>query len=73
MEKRIQGRKVIKMSFIKSFMKGKDIEGDWVTLGVVVNKVPPKTSKNVCFSFNFASNLMYSSKHSTNSFLEPST
>lgn len=51
MEKRLQGRRLIKMSFMKNFMQKGDIEGDWVTIGVVVKKVPPKTSKNVWKSF----------------------
>ncbi|XP_054712886.1 protein MCM10 homolog [Uloborus diversus] len=46
MKQRMQNRKMIKMTYIKNFIRGGDIEGDWVTVGVVVQKVPPKTSKN---------------------------
>lgn len=43
----MRGRKMIKLSKIKSAMNKSscDIEGDWVTIGVVLNKMT-KTSKN---------------------------
>ena len=39
---------MVKMSLIKSQMNKttNDIEGDWVTIGVVIGKVAPKVSKN---------------------------
>ncbi|XP_042902667.1 protein MCM10 homolog isoform X3 [Parasteatoda tepidariorum] len=46
MQKRMEGRRLIKMSFIKNFIKGGDIEGDWVTVGILISKLPPKTSKS---------------------------
>lgn len=51
MEKRLQGRKLIKMSYMKNYVKKGDIEGDWVTVGVVVKKIPPRTSKTVSFIY----------------------
>lgn len=44
MKKRMQGRKMIKIPSISSRVKGSDIEGDWVTMGVVVDKLPPRES-----------------------------
>nr|XP_037281679.1 protein MCM10 homolog [Rhipicephalus microplus] len=46
MEARMTGRKMVKMSMVPSFVQQKKIEVDWVTMGVLVNKSPPKTSKN---------------------------
>lgn len=46
MEARMTGRKMVKMSMVPSFVKQKNIDIDWVTVGVLVNKSPPKTSKN---------------------------
>lgn len=48
MEKRMEGRKMVKISQIPLKIKGKgDIDGDWVTIGVIVLKLPPKKSSNV--------------------------
>ena len=48
MEKRMEGRKMVKISQIPTKIKGNnDIDGDWVTIGVLVQKLPPKTSSNV--------------------------
>ena len=48
MKARMDGRKMVKMSLIKThFNKSlNDIEGDWVTIGIIINKVDPKVSKN---------------------------
>ncbi|GFQ96702.1 protein MCM10 homolog [Trichonephila clavata] len=46
LQQRMQGRKMIKMSFIQNFIKKGDIEGDWVTMGVIIQKIPPKKSAN---------------------------
>ena len=35
---------MIKIPSISSRVKGSDIEGDWVTIGVVVDKLPPRDS-----------------------------
>ncbi|XP_064475902.1 protein MCM10 homolog [Ornithodoros turicata] len=45
MEARMSGRKMVKLSLLSSFVKNKITE-DWVTIGVLVNKTAPKTSKN---------------------------
>lgn len=48
MERRMEGRKMVKISQIPTKIKGNnDIDGDWVTIGVLVQKLPPKTSANV--------------------------
>ena len=48
MEKRMEGRKMVKISQIPTKIQGNsDINGDWVTVGVVVQKLPPKKSSNV--------------------------
>lgn len=48
MEKRMEGRKMVKISQIPLKIKGKgDIDGDWVTIGVIVLKLSPKKSSNV--------------------------
>ena len=44
MKQRMDGRKMIRLPNIGSHLKGSDIEGDWVTMGVVVDKLPPKDS-----------------------------
>ena len=35
---------MIKIPSISSRVKGNDVEGDWVTVGVVVDKLPPRDS-----------------------------
>ena len=48
MEKRMEGRRMVMISQIPTKIKGNnDIDGDWVTIGVIVQKLPPKTSSNV--------------------------
>lgn len=42
---RMEGRKQIKASQIKTHMRGGDIKDDWVTLAVVVSKSEPRTSQ----------------------------
>lgn len=46
METRMSGRKMVKMSMVGHFAQQKNVDVDWVTIGVLVNKSPPKTSKN---------------------------
>lgn len=51
MEKRMEGRRMIMISQISTKIKGNnDIDGDWVTIGVIVQKLPPKKSSNVRIS-----------------------
>ena len=51
MEKRMEGRRMVNISQIATKIKGNnDIDGDWVTIGVIVHKMPPKTSSNVRIS-----------------------
>ena len=42
MSQRMSGRKMIKIPRIPSRIRGDDIEGDWVTIGVIVDKLPPR-------------------------------
>ena len=52
MEKRMEGRRMVKISQISTKIKGNnDIDGDWVTIGVIVQKMPPKKSSNVSSVF----------------------
>ncbi|XP_022806927.1 protein MCM10 homolog [Stylophora pistillata] len=47
MEKRMEGRRMVKISQISTKIKGNnDFDGDWVTIGVIVQKMPPKKSSN---------------------------
>ncbi|XP_042229789.1 protein MCM10 homolog isoform X2 [Homarus americanus] len=45
MRERMEGRKMVRMSTINLHLRGGDIEGDWVTIGVLVSKSDPKTSQ----------------------------
>ena len=48
----MEGRRMVMISQIPTKIKGKnDVDGDWVTIGVIVQKLPPKTSSNVRISF----------------------
>lgn len=54
MEARMAGRKMVKMSLVPTFVKSKNVEDDWVTVGVLVSKSAPKTSKNVGASLSLS-------------------
>ncbi|KAH9381951.1 hypothetical protein HPB48_013576 [Haemaphysalis longicornis] len=63
METRMTGRKLVKMSMVGHFAQQKNTDIDWVTIGVLVNKSPPKTSKNsgrseVCLSIDHPGKVM---------------
>ena len=51
----MEGRKFVKASQILQKIKGNDIEGDWVTIAVLAQKLPAKKSSNVsslyCINF----------------------
>ena len=47
MDERMEGRKMIKLHRIASKVKDGDIEGNWVTIGVIIEKLPPKDSVKV--------------------------
>ena len=49
MKRRMEGRRVIKISSIQSQIRNNDIEGDWVTIGVVIQKLTKKTAKVLLF------------------------
>ena len=42
MKQRMEGRKMIRLPQVALRAKGGEIEGDWVTIGVVVDKLPPR-------------------------------
>ncbi|XP_046839836.1 protein MCM10 homolog [Xenia sp. Carnegie-2017] len=50
MKRRTEGRKIIKISSIQSKIVNNDIEGDWITIGVVIQKFPKTTSKGETYS-----------------------
>ncbi|KAA0191811.1 hypothetical protein HAZT_HAZT010278 [Hyalella azteca] len=68
MQERMEGRRFVSFSTIPLQMRGGEIEGDWVTIAVLVAKTPPKTSQKdrqgdsssnlVTLSINNAMNLM---------------
>lgn len=43
MKTRMEGRKMIKIRNVSSKMKNGDFDSDWVTIGVVVDKLPPRS------------------------------
>ncbi|XP_018009087.1 protein MCM10 homolog isoform X2 [Hyalella azteca] len=45
MQERMEGRRFVSFSTIPLQMRGGEIEGDWVTIAVLVAKTPPKTSQ----------------------------
>ena len=47
MKQRMGGRKMIHLPRLASHVKDGDIEGDWVTIGVIVKKLPPRDTKKV--------------------------
>lgn len=47
MRERMAERKMVRMCTIQLHVRGGEIEGDWVTIGVLVSKSDPKTSQKV--------------------------
>ena len=47
MKERMTNRKMIKVPVVCSHVRDGDIAGDWVTIGVVVSKMPPKDTAKV--------------------------
>ena len=47
----MEGRRFIKLNALSRYIVKGDVSGDWVTMGVVVVKLPPKTSANVSDDF----------------------
>lgn len=45
MAERMEGRKMVRMCTINLHLRGGEIEGDWVTIGVLVSKSQTKTSQ----------------------------
>lgn len=41
---RMEGRRMIRIPRLSSSLCGGDIEGDWVTIGVIVDKLPPRSA-----------------------------
>ncbi len=42
MKQRMEGRRMVHVPQIVSRSKEGDVEGDWVTIGVIVDKLPPR-------------------------------
>ena len=51
MKRRMEGRRLIKLSHIHSKRNTAAVEGDWVTIGVVAHKGEPRMSQNVSVAF----------------------
>ena len=47
METKMDDRRFIKLHMLANYLSKGDITGDWVTMGVVVKKLLPKTAANV--------------------------
>uniref|UniRef100_T1IJL1 Protein MCM10 homolog n=1 Tax=Strigamia maritima TaxID=126957 RepID=T1IJL1_STRMM len=63
MKEKMEGRRLIRISQIQNFLRGGDIDGDWVTIGVIISKSDPKTSsKGKTFSIWRMSDLRDCSK-----------
>ncbi|XP_038066848.1 protein MCM10 homolog [Patiria miniata] len=51
LESMMEGRKMLRLSVLQKYLDTGPISGDWVTMGVIVSKLPPKTSsKGKAFS-----------------------
>lgn len=62
----MKGRRLVKISKIEATMKNNDIEGDWVTIGVLVKKIAQKTASN---GKNFSGKNTFSSLGNNETFL----
>ena len=47
MHERMKGRKMIRIPQIYHKIKDGDIEGDWVTIGVIIHKLAPRDTAKV--------------------------
>ncbi|XP_064400268.1 protein MCM10 homolog [Halichondria panicea] len=45
MSQRMASRKMVRIPRLLAKVKGGEVEGDWVSIGVIVDKLPPKDSK----------------------------
>ena len=43
----MEGRRFMKLNTLSRYIVKGEITGDWVTMAVVVGKLPPKTAANV--------------------------
>jgi hypothetical protein len=46
MDERMKGRRMIQIDSIEMAMRGNDIRGNWVTIGVVVEKTETRQASN---------------------------
>lgn len=51
MKYKMADRKLIKLSKIHLELKSAELQGDWVTIGVIVHKTEPRTSSTVSKTF----------------------
>ena len=47
MAQRMKGRRMVSIRSLPHTVKDGDINGDWVTIGVIVNKLPPRDTAKV--------------------------
>jgi len=48
----MENRRMIRLSVLHNKIRGNDIDGDWVTIGIIVHKSEPRVSAKVCFFFS---------------------
>jgi hypothetical protein len=53
MKYKMADRLLVKLSKIHLKIKSADLQGNWVTIGVIVHKTEPRTSSSVSFSYGF--------------------
>ena len=72
LDERMKNRRLVRISRIEKTMKNGDIEGDWVTVGVLVDKMPQKTTstgKNFSGLFNLFVYIFYKQIYISTSFI----
>lgn len=50
----MEGRRLIRLSSIHQKTRSIDMDGDWVTVAVIVSKTEPKISSKVCLTRRMA-------------------
>lgn len=54
----MEGRRLIRVSVLHQKVRGVDIDGDWVTMAVIVSKSEPKVSAKVRQLLSIVSSLL---------------
>lgn len=55
----MEGRRLIRLSTIHQKTRSIDMDGDWVTMGVIVSKTDPKVSSKARITCSWTSNVLY--------------